>query len=192
MLVAQSCLTLCTPWNSPARLFCPWNSQWIPWEFQTSVDVPNPGIEPRSPALQADSSASEPPGKCMIALIGFRKTLCWSQSLKKPDGTKLQSSHCMALQCLWGQPGTGIQGLSPYFSPFPGGPVQPSPVLPLPVAQLSWRQRRPWPLSSRCMIVVPSSFPQPWLLSEGGILVFSSEQWIPKTGIAFAHLDSLS
>jgi len=26
-------------------------------------DLPNPGIEPRSPALQADSSPSEPPGK---------------------------------------------------------------------------------------------------------------------------------
>ena len=26
-------------------------------------DLPNPGIEPRSPALQADSLPSEPPGK---------------------------------------------------------------------------------------------------------------------------------
>ena len=26
-------------------------------------DIPNPGIEPRSPALQADSLPSEPPGK---------------------------------------------------------------------------------------------------------------------------------
>ena len=26
-------------------------------------DLPNPGIEPRSPALQADSLLSEPPGK---------------------------------------------------------------------------------------------------------------------------------
>ena len=27
------------------------------------VDLPNPGIEPRFPALQADSLPSEPPGK---------------------------------------------------------------------------------------------------------------------------------
>ena len=27
------------------------------------VDLPDPGTEPRSPALQADSSPSEPPGK---------------------------------------------------------------------------------------------------------------------------------
>ena len=29
-------------------------------------DLPNPGIEPRSPALQADSLPSEPPGKCPL------------------------------------------------------------------------------------------------------------------------------
>ena len=29
----------------------------------SSGDVPNPGIEPRAPALQADSLPSEPPGK---------------------------------------------------------------------------------------------------------------------------------
>ena len=38
-------------------------------------DLPNPGIEPRSPALQADSSPSEPPGKpkntgvCSLSLL---------------------------------------------------------------------------------------------------------------------------
>ena len=29
-------------------------------------DLPNPGIEPRSPALQADSLPSEPPGKTKV------------------------------------------------------------------------------------------------------------------------------
>ena len=31
--------------------------------FPSSRDLPNPGIEPRSPALQADSLPAEPPGK---------------------------------------------------------------------------------------------------------------------------------
>ena len=31
--------------------------------FPSPGDLPNPGIEPRSPALQADSLLSEPPGK---------------------------------------------------------------------------------------------------------------------------------
>ena len=35
--------------------------EWVAISF--SRDLPNPGIEPRSPALQADSLLSEPPGK---------------------------------------------------------------------------------------------------------------------------------
>ena len=34
---------------------------WLP--FPSPGDLPDPGIEPRSPALQADSLPSEPPGK---------------------------------------------------------------------------------------------------------------------------------
>ena len=34
---------------------------WLP--FPSPGDLPNPGIEPRSPALQADALPSEPPGK---------------------------------------------------------------------------------------------------------------------------------
>ena len=33
------------------------------WLFPSPGDLPNPGIKPRSPALQADSLPSEPPGK---------------------------------------------------------------------------------------------------------------------------------
>ena len=36
----------------------------LEWEpFPSPGDLPNPGIKPRSPALQADSLPSEPPGK---------------------------------------------------------------------------------------------------------------------------------
>ena len=35
--------------------------EWIAISF--SRDLPDPGIEPRSPALQADALPSEPPGK---------------------------------------------------------------------------------------------------------------------------------
>ena len=33
-------------------------------------DLPNPGIKPRSPALQADSLPSEPPGKPKNTVVG--------------------------------------------------------------------------------------------------------------------------
>ena len=36
---------------------------WSGLPFLSPEDLPNPGIEPRSPSLQADSLTSEPPGK---------------------------------------------------------------------------------------------------------------------------------
>ena len=36
---------------------------WSRWPFLSPGDLPNPGIEPRSPALQVDSLLSEPRGK---------------------------------------------------------------------------------------------------------------------------------
>ena len=36
---------------------------WSGLPFPSPGDLPNPGIEPRSPILQADALSSEPPGK---------------------------------------------------------------------------------------------------------------------------------
>ena len=36
---------------------------WSGLPFPSPGDLPNPGIKPRSPALQADALPSEPPGK---------------------------------------------------------------------------------------------------------------------------------
>ena len=60
--VAQSCLTLCDPMDYTvhgilqARIL-----EWVAFPF--SGDLPNPRIEPRSPALQVDSLPAQPPGK---------------------------------------------------------------------------------------------------------------------------------
>ena len=48
-------LSKCQPWLLPTSRLCP--RPGLP------LDRPNPGIEPRSPALQVDSLPSEPPGK---------------------------------------------------------------------------------------------------------------------------------
>ena len=49
------------------RLICPWKNSrqkyWSGLPFPSPGDLPNPGMKPMSPALQADSSPSEPPGK---------------------------------------------------------------------------------------------------------------------------------
>ena len=38
---------------------------WSGLPFPSPEDLPNPGIEPRSPTLQAESLPSEPPGKTL-------------------------------------------------------------------------------------------------------------------------------
>ena len=60
--VAQSCLTLCNPIDYTvhgilqARIL-----EWV--AFPSPGDLPNPGIEPRSPSLQVDSLPTELSGK---------------------------------------------------------------------------------------------------------------------------------
>ena len=65
-LVAQLCLTLCNPWSGAHQAFCPWGfsrqEYWSGLPCPPSGDLPNPGIEPRFPALQAESLPSEQPG----------------------------------------------------------------------------------------------------------------------------------
>ena len=50
-----------------ARLLGPWGfsrpEHWSGLPCHPPGDLSNPGIKPRSPALQADSLPSEPPGK---------------------------------------------------------------------------------------------------------------------------------
>ena len=68
VLVAQLCLTLCDPMDCSAHQ-APLSMEFSRKEFWSGLpfpfpgDLPNPGIEPRSPALPADSLLSEPPGK---------------------------------------------------------------------------------------------------------------------------------
>ena len=51
----------------PHGLYNPWNSTGqntgVGKPFPYPGDLPNPGIKPKSPALQVDSSLAEPPGK---------------------------------------------------------------------------------------------------------------------------------
>ena len=69
----QSCLTLCNPMDCSlpgssvhgilkARIL---ERVTMP----SSKDPTNPGIKPRSPALQADCLLSEPPGKSYISIM---------------------------------------------------------------------------------------------------------------------------
>ena len=70
VLVTQLCLTLCDPMDwEPGALQAPPSMKfsrqeyWSGLPFPSPGDLPDPGIEPRSPALQADSLPSDPPWK---------------------------------------------------------------------------------------------------------------------------------
>ena len=68
--VAQLYPTLCNPMNCSSPVFSVHEIsqarilEWVAIPFSR----PNPGIEPGSPTLQADSLRSEPPGRPLVSL----------------------------------------------------------------------------------------------------------------------------
>ena len=71
--VAQSCLTLCDPWTiaheAPLSMGFSRQEYWSGLPFLTAEALPNPGIEPVSPAWQTGSLPLAPPGKPMLLLL---------------------------------------------------------------------------------------------------------------------------
>ena len=69
-LDSKSCLTLATRWTvahqAPLSMGSSRQEYWSGLQFPTPGDLPNLGIEPKSPALQAASLPFEPPGKHII------------------------------------------------------------------------------------------------------------------------------
>ena len=66
--VTQSCPTLCdpmeySPWNSPGQNTGVGGLSLLPG------NLPNPGMEPRSPALQVDSLPADPKGRPCVLLM---------------------------------------------------------------------------------------------------------------------------
>ena len=65
-LVAHLCPTLATPWTvarqTPLSMGLSRQEYWSGLPFPSPGDLPDPGIKPRAPALQADSLPTELPG----------------------------------------------------------------------------------------------------------------------------------
>ena len=65
--VTKSCLTLATPWTAvhqaPLSVGFPRQEYWSGLSFPFPGDLPDPGLEPGSLALQADSLPIEAPGR---------------------------------------------------------------------------------------------------------------------------------
>ena len=110
LLVAQSCLTLQShglhgthqvplPMEFSRQEYC----SGLP--FPSPGDLPNPGLEPKSPALQADSFSPETPGKPKQSLwnspgknigVGIHSLL---QQIFPTQGLTPRLPHCRQILC---------------------------------------------------------------------------------------------
>ena len=76
-LVAKLCPTLATSWTiacqAPLSVGFSRQEYWNGLPFSSPRDLPNPGIEPRSPALQADSLPLSYKGSLMILRLMIRQ-----------------------------------------------------------------------------------------------------------------------
>ena len=112
VFVTQSCPTLCEPWiiACQALLSVEFSRQeyWSGLPCPSPGDLPNPGIKPESPALQADSLPSEPPGKLRrvvwpgpVFLETLSVSMFWSFFfLNRSDFPQEISSHLRESICL--------------------------------------------------------------------------------------------
>ena len=92
-----SCVRLfVTPWTvahqSPLSIgILSRQEHWSELSCPPPGDLPNPGIEPRSPALQSDSLLSEPPGKLKNTGVGSLSLLQGIFPTQEPNWDVL---HC--------------------------------------------------------------------------------------------------
>ena len=65
-----------TPWTvayqAPPSMGLSRQEYWSGLPFPSPGDLPDPGIKPRSPALEADTLTSEPPGKPKESILSLK------------------------------------------------------------------------------------------------------------------------
>ena len=91
-----SCVpTLCNPMDcSPLSMGFSRQEYWSRLPCPPPGDLPNPGIEPRSPALQVDSLPSKPPGKPMYHTERKSKTCVCVYIIPIENRIKLKKVFC--------------------------------------------------------------------------------------------------
>ena len=110
---AQSCPPLCNPWTvacqAPLSVGFPRHKYWSGLPCPSPRDLPDPGIEPGSPALKANSLLSEPPQKQWRQIMDkkIQKTpktrplllMSWEQKQGAAHAPRLNFSYFFLLFC---------------------------------------------------------------------------------------------
>ena len=90
VLVAHSCPTLCNPWTVdcqvPLAMGFSRQEYWSGLPFPSLGNLPDPGVKPGSPALQADSLSSETPRKPWTH-VSSQHPLLWDWMAHKMVGS---------------------------------------------------------------------------------------------------------
>ena len=109
-----------TPWTMQSmEFFRP--EYWSGWPLPSPGDLPNPGIKPRSPALQVDSLPAEPQGKPKNTGVGSLSLL---QRIFSTRESNLGLLHCRRILYHLSHQ-AGLRILKWVASPFSRGSSQP-------------------------------------------------------------------
>ena len=93
-----------TPWtvayHAPPSMGFSRQEYWSGLPFPSPEDVPDPGIEPGSPALQADALLSEAQGKSSFPYLANKATNVWPQDMITGNhGCKVTSTEEVLGKC---------------------------------------------------------------------------------------------
>ena len=106
-LITQSCLTVCNArtvvYQAALSMEFSRKEYWSGLPFPSSGDLPDPGIESKSPALQADPLPSEPP----LYLVLINSLLC-----------HYKKNYIMSIICWWFFNGNKIYFVKFFFRNF--------------------------------------------------------------------------
>ena len=103
--VAQSCSALATPWtvahHAPLSMGFSRQEYWSGLPFPSLGCLSDPGIESRSPAMQADSLPSEPQGEpsCVLCIVSINYVILKFTAELLMCVFLLRSVFCVGVSC---------------------------------------------------------------------------------------------
>ena len=180
--VTQSCLTLAIQWTvahqvSPSLGFSR-QEYWSGLPFPSPGDLPDPGIKPRSPVLQADTLTSEPPGKQFQFFLRLFSNAIFSKK------HSLSLSYLISSELL--QPSLLFLGqyLDPglYKSPIPS-------ISPLKIERSLFLKGPPWCCAQKsCLVSSGISNSNSWVIFTQNKPVYSSNYKLTTWTFRVKHI----